>query len=132
MPITIGHHAGLWGEIETYRDDIVTIGNYFVLAAGATIITHCPIRLYKENIKINIGDYVYIGKKAVVLPGVNIGNNVMVGAGSIVTHDLPSDSICAGNPCVFKRPLEGKELLRFQKLAEQGKVGNGIEPDYSS
>jgi acetyltransferase-like isoleucine patch superfamily enzyme len=48
---------------------------------------------------IEIGDCVWIGANSVILPGVKIGNNVIIGAGSIVTKDIPENSIAAGNPC---------------------------------
>ncbi|EFB75768.1 sugar O-acetyltransferase [Subdoligranulum variabile] len=46
-----------------------------------------------------IGNSVWIGGGAILLPGVHIGDNVVIGAGSVVTHDIPSDSIAFGNPC---------------------------------
>lgn len=127
----VGKKFGNWGQIDNTRADIVTIGDYCVLGAGSTILTHCPIKMYKNNVKINIGNYVYIGAGCYVLPGVTIGDNVMIGAGSVVSNDIPSNSIAGGNPCRVIRKLENKELLRFQKLSEQGAVGNGIEPDYT-
>lgn len=47
---------------------------------------------------IIIGDNVFIGMKAIIMPGVNIGDNCIIGAGSIVTKDMPSNSIIAGVP----------------------------------
>ena len=48
---------------------------------------------------IKVGDNVWIGGNVVVLPGVTIGNNVTIGAGSIVTKDIPSNVLAYGNPC---------------------------------
>lgn len=48
--------------------------------------------------KVTIGDYVYIGADALILPGVTIGNNVLVAAGSVVTKSIPSGVVVAGNP----------------------------------
>lgn len=48
---------------------------------------------------IKIGDNVWFGGNVVVLPGVTIGNNVVVGAGSVVTKDIPSNVVAVGNPC---------------------------------
>ena len=48
--------------------------------------------------KVVIGDYVYIGSNALIMPGVTIGNNVLVAAGSVVTKSIPSNSVVAGNP----------------------------------
>ena len=46
-----------------------------------------------------MGDNVWIGGGAIILPGVTIGNNVVIGAGSIVTKDIPDNVIAVGNPC---------------------------------
>lgn len=48
--------------------------------------------------KVVIGDYVYIGSGALIMPGVTIGNNVLIAAGSVVTKSIPSGSVVAGNP----------------------------------
>ncbi len=48
--------------------------------------------------KIVVGDYVYIGSNALIMPGVTIGNNVLVAAGSVVTKSVPSGMVVAGNP----------------------------------
>jgi len=60
---------------------------------------------------IIIGDNVWLGMNSVILPGVKIGNNVIIGAGSIVNKDIPDNSIAAGNPCLrikSKGPYQGK------------------------
>lgn len=48
--------------------------------------------------KVTIGDYVYLGTNVQVMPGVTIGNNVLVAAGSIVTKSIPDNAVAAGNP----------------------------------
>lgn len=48
---------------------------------------------------IKVGNDVWFGGNVTVLPGVNIGNNVVIGAGSVVTKDIPSNAIAVGNPC---------------------------------
>ena len=61
---------------------------------------------YKERNKgleyakpIKVGNNVWIGGNVTVLPGVSIGDNVVIGAGSVVTKDIPSNVIAVGNPC---------------------------------
>jgi maltose O-acetyltransferase len=58
---------------------------------------------------VTIGDDVWIGGAAVVLPGVTIGDRAVVGAGSVVTRDVPAEAVAAGNPC---RPLHELEAVR--------------------
>lgn len=54
---------------------------------------------------VDIGEDVWIGGGAIVLPGVRIGDRTVVGAGSVVTRDLPADVVAAGNPCRVIRAL---------------------------
>jgi maltose O-acetyltransferase len=54
---------------------------------------------------VEIGADVWIGGGAIVLPGVNIGDRAVIGAGSVVTRDLPADMFAAGNPCRVMRPI---------------------------
>ena len=55
---------------------------------------------------ITIGDDVWIGGSAIICPGVTIGDRTVIGAGSVVTRDIPSDVFAAGNPCRVIRKLE--------------------------
>ena len=124
-----GHHVEIRGTIESFRADIVSIGNYVVIGAGTKIITHCPIKFYKGmSVDINIGNNVYVGTDGIILPGVTIGDNVVIGAGSVVSRDIPANSIAAGNPCRVVRPITEKEAMRLKLLSEQSKVADGIEP----
>lgn len=54
---------------------------------------------------INIGEDVWVGGSAVICPGVNIGDRSIIGAGSVVTKDIPAGVIAAGNPCKVIRPV---------------------------
>ena len=58
---------------------------------------------------IRIGRNVWIGGGAIILPGVTIGDNALIGAGSVVTKDIPSRVFAAGNPCRVIRELEHGE-----------------------
>lgn len=55
---------------------------------------------------IKVGNNVWFGGNVVVLPGVTIGDNVVIGAGSVVTKDVPSNSVALGNPCTVKKKLD--------------------------
>ena len=54
---------------------------------------------------ITVGDNVWIGGNVVVLPGVTIGSNTVIGAGSVVTKDIPSNVVAVGNPCKVIKEL---------------------------
>jgi maltose O-acetyltransferase len=54
---------------------------------------------------IVVGDNVWVGASVVVLPGVEIGSNVTIGAGSVVTRSIPANCVAVGNPCRVLRQL---------------------------
>ena len=56
---------------------------------------------------VTIGEDVWVGGGAIILPGVTIGSRTVIGAGSVVTRDIPDDVIAAGNPCRVIRPVDG-------------------------
>lgn len=99
--ISIGTKCGMSGTVIAAAEKIV-IGNNVRLGAN-TLITdtdwHSDDYRSRDDSPVIIGDNVWIGYGVKVLKGVTIGNNALVGAGSIVTHDIPANTIAAGNPC---------------------------------
>ena len=59
---------------------------------------------------VKIYDYVWIGGNVTILPGVKINQGAIIGAGSVVTHDIPPYVIAAGNPCQVIRPITKEDL----------------------
>ena len=59
---------------------------------------------------VTIGDNVWIGGQAVILPGVRIGENTVIGAGSVVTRDIPANVVALGNPCRVLREIRKDDL----------------------
>ncbi len=90
----------------------VKIGNNVFIAPNCGIYTagH-PIEVQERNEgleyakEIDIGDNVWIGGNTVILPGVKIGNNTTIGAGSVVTKNIPNDVVAYGNPCKVIRKI---------------------------
>ena len=66
--------------------------------------------------KVTIGDRVFIGASTIILPGVAIGNDVIIGAGSVVTRDIPDNSVAAGNPA---RVLTSTDLFISRRKKEK-------------
>lgn len=64
---------------------------------------------------IDIGNNVWIGGHAVILPGVAIGDNTVIGAGSVVTKSIPADVIAAGNPCKVIRKISEADRAKYQR-----------------
>lgn len=56
-------------------------------------------QLYERALPISVGDNVWFGGGCRVLPGVTVGSNAVIGAGSVVTRDIPDNCVAAGNPC---------------------------------
>jgi maltose O-acetyltransferase len=81
---------------------LISIGDNVTLAPKVYILAHdSSTRRRLGHVKVglvDIGDETFIGAASIVLPGVRIGRNVIIGAGSVVTKDIPDDSIAAGNP----------------------------------
>lgn len=70
---------------------------------------------YEYGIPVMIGDNVWIGGSCVILPGVTIGNNVVIGAGSVVTKDIPDNVCAAGNPCRVIREITEEDRPYYFK-----------------
>ena len=82
---------------------LISIGDHCVLAPNVRLIAHDAsmkqILNYTKVGKIQIEENCFIGDSVIILPGVTIGKGSVVGAGSVVTKDIPPGNIAAGNPC---------------------------------
>lgn len=90
----------------------ITIGNNVFIAPNVSIITEEHAMDVENRIAgleythpVTIGDNVWICTGAIILPGVTIGNDSVIGAGSVVTKDIPPKSLAVGNPCKVIRKL---------------------------
>ena len=100
----------------------VTFGDNVFVAPGCGFYTagH-PLDAERRNagleyaLPIRIGNNVWIGAQVCVLPGVTIGDNSVIGAGSVVTKDIPSGVLAAGNPCRVIRPITEADAARYWK-----------------
>jgi acetyltransferase-like isoleucine patch superfamily enzyme len=91
----------------------IHIGKNTYITSGSIILTHDFCRAI-YNADTYIGDNCYIGVNAIIMPGIKIGNSVVIGSGSIVTKDIPSNCIAVGNPAkIIKENIETDKLGRF-------------------
>ncbi len=79
--------------------------NVAIYTAGHPVHPDTRNTLYEYGIEVTIGDNVWIGGNTVICPGVHIGSNTVIGAGSVVTKDIPDWVIAAGNPCRVIRKI---------------------------
>ena len=105
----------------------VTFGDNVFVAPGCGFYTagH-PLDKERRNqgleyaYPITIGNNVWIGAQVCVLPGVTIGDNSVIGAGSVVTKSIPANVLAAGNPCRIIRPIENENLLSTPRIHYSG------------
>lgn len=74
----------------------VHIGDMTLIAPGARVLTHDFVGGYMRDTRI--GARCFVGANAIILPGVNVGDQCIVAAGAVVTRDVPAHSLVAGNP----------------------------------
>lgn len=79
--------------------------NVIVATAGHPILPELREQAYQYNMPVRIGKNCWLGAGVVVLPGVTIGDNTVIGAGSVVTKDIPSNVVAVGNPCRVLRKI---------------------------
>ena len=102
----------------------VTIGDYVYMGPNCNIFTPChPIHheLRKEKVTeyalpVTVDSHSWIGGDVVITPGVTIGENCVIGAGSVVTKDIPDNSIAVGNPCKVIRQVNDKDREYINSL----------------
>ncbi len=113
--LLIGHNSGFSG-VSIYCSEKIFIGDYCNFGVNVSIwdtdfhpLEFMARRIHdKTKIKsksIIIGNDVFVGANSMILKGVEIGDRAVIGAGSVVTRDIPQDEIWAGNPAVFIRKV---------------------------
>ena len=90
--------------------------NVAIYTAGHPVYPTTRNTAFEYGKEVTIGDNCWIGGNAVICPGVHIGNNVVIGAGSVVTKDIPDWSIAAGNPGrVIRKITEADRRMLFRQ-----------------
>jgi len=90
-------------EIDRGHAFLLTIGDDVTLSACRILLHDASTKRalgYSRVGRVEIGNNVFVGAGAIILPNVKIGSNVVIGAGSVVSKDVPSNSLAVGVPCV--------------------------------
>ncbi len=105
-PITIGNNVFFGPRVSLYT-------------AGHPIDKDVRNRYLEFGKPITIGNDVWFGGNVIVNPGVTIGNNVVIGSGSVVVKDIPDNVVCVGNPCRVVRKITQKDKIYWEKEMEK-------------
>lgn len=103
-------------------DNCMMAPNVSVYTAGHPVHPVSRNSAYEYGKEVTIGDNVWLGGNTVICPGVHIGSNVVIGAGSVVTKDIPDWCVAAGNPCKVIRKItdaDAKKLFRDEEIDEE-------------
>lgn len=93
-------------DTHIYIGDNTMLGPNVVLAtAGHPILPQLREAGLQFNLPVCIGRNCWLGAGVIVMPGVTIGDNTVIGAGSVVTHDIPANVVAVGSPCRVLRPI---------------------------
>lgn len=103
-------------DTHIYVGDCTMLGPNVTLAtAGHPVLPELREQGYQFNMPVRIGKNCWLGAGVIVLPGVTIGDNTVIGAGSIVTKDIPANVVAVGNPCRVLRPIGEKGREYYYK-----------------
>lgn len=124
--LVIGDDTGLFGTTIVCSES-VTIGSNTLIAGGTHIYdtnfhsldpairivrnadrVHTKFELYQHSSPVSIGNQCWIGSRCIILKGVTIGDQAVIGAGSVVTKDVPPRQVWAGNPAKLIKELKGE------------------------
>jgi acetyltransferase-like isoleucine patch superfamily enzyme len=112
LGMRIGKNCDILTKVENFGSEpyLIRLGDNVTITSGVIFITHDGATRVMRNVderwtketglygKIDLGDNVFVGMNSILLPGISIGANSVVGAGSVVTRDIAADTVVAGNP----------------------------------
>lgn len=109
-------------------DNCMLAPNVAIYTAGHPVYPDVRNTQYEYGIEVTIGDNVWVGGNTVICPGVHIGSNTVIGAGSVVTKDIPDWVVAAGNPCqVVRKITEDDKRIYFRNREFDGETWEDIQ-----
>lgn len=96
-------------------DSTMFAPNVTIATAGHPIDAELREKGLQYNMDVHIGKNVWLGAGVKVMPGVTIGDNTVIGAGSVVTKDIPANVVAYGNPCKVAREIGERDKVYYYK-----------------
>lgn len=101
-------------DTHIYIGDRTKLGpNVVIATAGHPIVPELRMQGLQFNMPVHIGKNCWLGSGVLVMPGVTIGDNSVIGAGSVVTRDIPANVVAVGNPCKVLRPIDDRDRAYY-------------------
>ena len=109
-------NATMVDDTHIYIGDCTMLGpNVVIATAGHPILPELREKALQYNLPVHIGRNCWLGAGVLVLPGVTIGDNTVIGAGSVVTKDIPANVVAVGNPCKVLREINEHDKEFYYK-----------------
>ena len=109
-------NATMVDDTHIYIGDYTMLGpNVVIATAGHPILPELREKALQYNMPVHIGKNCWLGAGVIVLPGVTIGDNTVIGAGSVVTKDIPANVVAVGNPCKVLREINEHDKEFYYK-----------------
>ncbi len=109
-------NATMVDDTHIYIGDCTMLGpNVVIATAGHPILPELREKALQYNLPVHIGRNCWLGAGVIVLPGVTIGDNTVIGAGSVVTKDIPANVVAVGNPCKVLREINEHDKEFYYK-----------------
>lgn len=135
LGVTIGEGSQIYStEIDIFGSHpfLVTLGKRCFITEGVRFVTHDgAVLVFRDRLPeldvvapIVLGDNVYIGVRTIILPGVRIGSNCIIGAGAVVTRDISDNSVAVGVPARVIKSTGEYEKRAIEKSIRTGAMGN--------
>lgn len=130
--INVGENTYINMNCSFIDDGKINIGKAVMFGAGVAVATvghpiKPDMRKYMYTDPVNIGDNCWIGANVTICPGVTVGENSVIGAGSVVTKSIPANVIAAGNPCKIIREIDERDNEYYYK--DRKFSDSGIDED---
>lgn len=130
--ISIGEYTYINMNCSFVDDGKIDIGKAVMFGPGVVIATvghpiKPDMRKYMYTDAVHIEDNCWIGANVTICPGVTIGENTVIGAGSVVTKSIPANVVAGGNPCKIMREIDERDSIYYYK--DRKFLDSGIDED---